>query len=561
MAYAGSKGGRWIGRYKTPDGRKKVYAPRGVKWTKGEAKAEAWRLERAAMGGELPRAEAERLPLADLCRWWLTSWCPEASQRREKSRLKVNVIEQPIGALPLKAVTPEKVEELLRQMEAAGAATSSVEHVRRTLRRVFNRAIRSGTWNKNPAAQATSRSMKSVRKYRTLSDEEIAILLAHIPERWKRNIVAFAVATGMRKGELLALRKSDLDLEAGAVTVQRSHGRDTTKGGHQDTIPINATLRPYVVDAFTAAGTSELVFPDDDGARRADSTKTERIVQTALKAAGLVEAWEHVCRRCKSRGTPYAERRKDRQWDLECPTCGMKLWPKAVRWNFTFHDLRHTTATLLLRAGVDPHRVQRILRHKDLRTTLGTYAHLLTEDLRPAMEKLPALPPPPDVIDAEMVEVLEQPAALAAGRGPSVAPNALMVKEEGPELQAKTPEDSGPSDGARYWIRTSGLRLRRAPQSLGTEQQDKASQRIPSDRLPVGGDPNEHRIAPFGVLRGPSVAPPLLTVGDVAKRLRVCTALVYRVCGRGELSHVRVGGAIRVAPEDLEAFIARGKGC
>ena len=60
----------------------------------------------------------------------------------------------------------------------------------------------------------------------------------------------------------------------------------------------------------------------------------------------------------------------------------MKLWPKAVLWEFTFHDLRHTTATLLVRAGVDVHRVQRILRHKDLRTTLGTYAHLLTEDLR-----------------------------------------------------------------------------------------------------------------------------------------------------------------------------------
>ena len=58
-----------------------------------------------------------------------------------------------------------------------------------------------------------------------------------------------------------------------------------------------------------------------------------------------------------------------------------------------FHDLRHTTATLLLRAGVDAHRVQRLLRHRDVRTTTGTYGHLDVEDLRAAIEKLPELGP------------------------------------------------------------------------------------------------------------------------------------------------------------------------
>src|SRR5262249_47186380 len=53
-----------------------------------------------------------------------------------------------------------------------------------------------------------------------------------------------------------------------------------------------------------------------------------------------------------------------------------------------FHDLRHATATLLLRAGVDPHRVQRILRHTDIRVTLGTYGHLQVEDLRDAVNRI-----------------------------------------------------------------------------------------------------------------------------------------------------------------------------
>jgi len=51
----------------------------------------------------------------------------------------------------------------------------------------------------------------------------------------------------------------------------------------------------------------------------------------------------------------------------------------------------------------------------------------------------------------------------------------------------------------------------------------------------------------------------LLTARQVAQRLNVCADTVYRLCERGELRHVRVSNAIRVAPADLEAFIARGR--
>ena len=50
-----------------------------------------------------------------------------------------------------------------------------------------------------------------------------------------------------------------------------------------------------------------------------------------------------------------------------------------------FHDLRHTTATLLLRAGVPGQHVQGILRHSDIKLTVDTYGHMLAEDLRPAL--------------------------------------------------------------------------------------------------------------------------------------------------------------------------------
>jgi len=53
-----------------------------------------------------------------------------------------------------------------------------------------------------------------------------------------------------------------------------------------------------------------------------------------------------------------------------------------------FHDLRHTAATLMLRAGVDAHRVQRILRHASVTTTTDTYGHLTVDDLRDAVARI-----------------------------------------------------------------------------------------------------------------------------------------------------------------------------
>src|SRR6266536_3191662 len=69
------------------------------------------------------------------------------------------------------------------------------------------------------------------------------------------------------------------------------------------------------------------------------------------------------------------------------------------------------------------------------------------EDLRPVVNLLPAVPPPVETSASARVALLSH--------------SALPVEIGGPESQVKTPEDSGPSDGARYRIRTCGLRLRR----------------------------------------------------------------------------------------------------
>jgi integrase len=213
-----------------------------------------------------------------------------------------------------------------------------------------------------------------------------------------RPLFACGPALGLRKGELFALRKSDVDRECWTLTVARSHARDTTKSGVAAVLPIPEPLRPWIAHQLEHAP-GPLLFPAPDGSQRSREADPQKILRTALARAGITAGFDHRCRWCR-----HKEQHQDNE-QRYCPNClkrtnctgkllaqprGRALWPKAIPRPMRFHDLRHTTATLLLRAGVDAHRVQRLLRHRDVRTTTTIYGHLDVEDLR---AKLPALGP------------------------------------------------------------------------------------------------------------------------------------------------------------------------
>jgi integrase len=388
----------WYARYKNATG--SWVATATTAKTKSEAKRIAEDLERRC---ERQRLGLEVMPIdsnmtfGQLCEWWLKEWCPAPSLAREQCRLRRHCIEDPLGKVLLKDLTAFQIETKFRDLEKVNPkerrkphAPASLNKLRATLHSVFRRARKPGFWTRpNPIDDIeTKRVPKPV--YQTLSAEEVPLVLAQIPLDW-RALFATAIYTAMRKGELFGLRKSDVDLAARTITVARSYGRDTTKGGHADMLPIATPLVPFLEWAMRHSP-SELMFPDADGKMRKEGADPEKILRTALGRAGIVEGYEHVCRRCKARGQPHSEHHPDAEV-RRCPACGMRLWPRAIpRW-LRFQDLRHSTGTLLLRCGVDPHRVQRIMRHRDVKLTTSTYAHLIVEDLRDAAERIAPLDP------------------------------------------------------------------------------------------------------------------------------------------------------------------------
>src|SRR5258706_5026946 len=157
-----------------------------------KTKTEAWRLasdlerkaERQRLGLE-PLATDCTLTVGELVAWGLRERCPPASSEREVSRLRKNVISTPLGSVLVRYLTVARIEDHLHELEKAGAAPASVNHVRAKLRTVFFKARKAGLWvGTNPITDTESRRVPK-RVHPTLRLEEIPQVLAHVPESWR----------------------------------------------------------------------------------------------------------------------------------------------------------------------------------------------------------------------------------------------------------------------------------------------------------------------------------------------------------------------------------------
>ncbi len=438
MASVFERGGRWYLRVKDGAGlwRKIPSEAR----TKTEARRLAEEFERHA---ERQRLGLEPLPpvdgggtLAALLEWWLTDRS-SGSPSHEKNQYSVrrHLIASDLARLPLIAVTAQRIEAFLHQKGQEELAPQTLNHLRGFLGRAFSAAIRSGRYpGANPVVAVKKRKVPR-RKPDFLRPEEVMPVLEALTPHW-RPLFATALYTGLRKGELLGLRKRDVDLDRRLLTVGRSWERDITKGGHEDVIPIAAELVPYLERALDESAT-ELVFPGEDGSMMRRDVGLEGVLRRALGRAGIATGWRHVCRK---KGCGHFERAPNAAL-RRCPKDGRKLWPKPQVRPIRFHDIRHSTASLLMMSGANPAAVQRILRHSDPRLTTEVYGHLAPEYLRAEVDRLSFGAPSPEVAQA----------ANSTPFVPVVSPNC--------DASGRTAETGGisPTISAQSTTRSTGL--------------------------------------------------------------------------------------------------------
>jgi len=202
------------------------------------------------------------------------------------------------------------------------------------LRHVLMLAVKDSKLIQNPVSGL--KFFPEVKRTRFLTSEELDRLRGvMIPEDWK--LVAFAIETGLRRGEQFQLQWNQVDLENGVLTLPMP------KGGKTRHVPLSEEAKS-ILRSFDSFLRSAWVFPGlKDATQRMDSRAfLRRSYEPGLRQAGITGA----------------------------------CW----------HSLRHTAASRRIMAGVDLVSVKEILGHRDIQTTLR-YAHLAPEHLRDAVNR------------------------------------------------------------------------------------------------------------------------------------------------------------------------------
>ncbi len=389
MASVFERNGRWYLRWRDASGAwvQKVSTARN----KTEARRTAGELERR---DERRRLGLEDSPAADgggtlgtLLERWLVAREGQPNQEREAYSVRKHLLGHTMAQTTLARLKPSDLETFLAEKTSEGLAPATVNQLRSFISRALGLARRRG-WFIGPSPVAGVQKLRVHRRLapRGLSETEVPAVLAELSDQW-RPLFACAFYAALRKGELLALTKADVDLERQRLVVARSGERETTKGGHADVVPIHDELLPHLRAAMERSP-SELVFPhvcsggclarrrcSGPGGRMPADVDLEGVLRRAMGRAGIVTGYLHVCRSRKGAPCTHQEMATDAE-PRRCPVHGRLLWAKPQVRHVRFHDTRHTAATLLLRAGAPIHAVQKVLRHRDPNLTIGTYGHL-----------------------------------------------------------------------------------------------------------------------------------------------------------------------------------------
>lgn len=231
-----------------------------------------------------------------------------------------------------------------------GLSAQSVVHFHRVLHKALAQAVKWQLLARNPV-DAVEPPRAERQEMRALDEHETASLLGHLGENRLYMPTLLAATTGLRRGEILGLRWESVDLTSATLAVVQS--LEQTKDGLRFKSPkTHRSRRSIALPAMTV-----------------EALRVHKVAQAKERLA-LGPAWEEhglVCPR--PGGAPWAPDGFSTAFAAFVRRSGMK--------SFRFHDLRHSHASHLLRAGVHPKIVSERLGHSSVGITLDTYSHVL----------------------------------------------------------------------------------------------------------------------------------------------------------------------------------------
>jgi len=314
--------------------------------------------------------EGTQITLERFIEVWLSS--KEISRRpntvRNYRRYSEMYILPVLGKMRLQNILPAHIRQLYIRMREEGKGARTIELVHVTLHCAFAQAIKEGILGRNPL-DAVERPRVETTHFQILTEDQARQFLIAASGSPNEAIFYLALITGMRKGELLGLKWSDVDWDKGILLIQRQLQQAGSK---------SAVLAP----PKTRAGRRAIKL----GAGALAQLDAHRKRQELVKAVAGENWKENDLIFTSSIGTFTDQSKVSKEFKRILKNAGLP--------DIRFHDLRHTSISFLLDVGTPVNTVQVRAGHSKASVTVDIYGHALVHSQEEAAERIEELVTP-----------------------------------------------------------------------------------------------------------------------------------------------------------------------
>ena len=279
-----------------------------------------------------------------------------------------------LGDVRLVELRLDQVDRFYAGLIAKGVGPQMVCYVHRVLHRALQKAVKLGYLSRNPAHGATLPRIHRP-EMSVFEESQVSQFLVAVHGTRNEALYQLAIATGMRQGELLGLKWSDIDWKRGLIYVRRQVYRVTGKGFVFEEPKTNSGRRIIFIGQSVLQSLSE----------HYQRQELEKVYYKDWQDNGLVFP--------STAGTPMDQRNLLRDYAAALKLAGLE--------KIRFHDLRHTAASLMISHDIPINVVSRMLGHSRPSVTLDIYAHvyagkqeeaarLMAELVSPVVVQLPS---------------------------------------------------------------------------------------------------------------------------------------------------------------------------
>jgi integrase len=296
--------------------------------------------------------------------YWLEVYGPHLrlnTRRLYRQLLDIHLLPM-LGHISLDKLSPRQIDELYALRLTEGYAVETVRAIHRMLHKALQDAVKWRLLAANPCNHVNQPQPVKPDIHPLMKEQALQLLQAAKGDRFEA-LLTLAVATGMRRGELLALRWADIDLEEGSLWVRHTITRIGKHGLVEHEPKTASSKRKILLPRFVLTALLQHRGLQAEMRAKAGEAWHERDIVFTNARGGFVEP-AHLGKKFK------------------------QLLKAANLPDMRFHDLRHSAATILLGMGVPVKLVQELLGHSHFAMTMDRYSHVLPSMQRGMMDRL-----------------------------------------------------------------------------------------------------------------------------------------------------------------------------